>query len=97
MARHFAITLSATLEVHADLAAKAKRPGQKKPFLEQKSGDDLHRASGTWRKRTMVVDRDNDRYTKVVTDPKTGKELYRNEEPLSKHQGRGSAKTDRHK
>ena len=40
----------------------------------------------------MVVDRDRDRYKKVVTDPVTGEELYRKEEPLSEHSDRGSAK-----
>ena len=29
---------------------------------------------------------------KVVTDPVTGEELYRKEEPLSEHRDRGSAK-----
>ena len=95
LSRHVKVTLEDSITVHADLGAKARHPGDKKPFLEQKTGDDFHRESGTWRKRTMVVDRENDRYLKIVIDPATNKEVYRNEEPLSEHQGRGSAKGKR--
>ena len=92
LTRHIYVNIKDTLVVSDDLAIKAKRVGQRKPFLEQKIGSDLHHATGTRRHRVMVVDRDRDRYKKVVTDPVTGEELYRKEEPLSEHRDRGSAK-----
>ena len=91
LARHIQVNIESTVVVRDDLAVKAKR-GPGKPFLEQKIGSDFHRATGTWRHRVMVVDRDRDHYKKVVTDPVTGEELYRKEEPLSEHTDRGSAK-----
>ena len=40
----------------------------------------------------MVIDRENDLYKEVVTDPDTGKIIHQCEEPLSEHVGHGSAK-----
>ena len=68
LTRHIYVNIKDTLVVSDDLAIKAKRVGQRKPFLEQKIGSDLHHATGTRRHRVMVVDRDRDRYKKVVTD-----------------------------
>jgi hypothetical protein len=36
------------------------RPGEKRPFLEQKGGYDLHRKSGKWNKRSRTIDRDGE-------------------------------------
>jgi len=71
---------------------KGKHPEGKKPFIEQVSGDDYNRDIGEWRKLERVIDRDNDAYKEVITDPKTGKVIKHCEEPLSKHTGHGSAK-----
>ena len=38
------------------------------------------------------IDRDNNKYKEVVTDPETGKVVHHCEEFLSKHKGHGSAK-----
>ena len=76
LVRHIEVRLESTVRVTSDLAVKGRRNGERKPFVEQKVGNDVHRATGTWRNRRMVVDRDNDRYLKVVTDPKTGEEFY---------------------
>ena len=40
----------------------------------------------------QVVDRINNRYRKLVIDPQTGEKLRDVDEPLSDHQGYGSAK-----
>ena len=63
-----------------------------RPFYETKSGADLHRATGRWMERDLVVDRENDRYIERVVDPETGKVIHVCEEPLSEHQGHGTAK-----
>jgi hypothetical protein len=81
-----------TLEFHASLGFKVKRQGGDKPSLEGKTGDDLHRKTGKWMKKEQVVDRENDQYKEVVTDPESGKEVHRCEEPLSQHRDHGSAK-----
>jgi len=74
---------------------KGKRPGKKKPFIEQISGADLFRKIGRWMHLSRVIDRENDWYSKVITDPVTGKIVYRCEEPLSKHTGHGSARHEK--
>lgn len=56
------------------------------------SGDDLHRKSGKWYKKERIIDRDNDSYKEIVIDPDTGLVIHSCEEPLSQHQGHGSAK-----
>ncbi len=76
---------------------KVKHPGEKKPFIEQVSGDDLFRDTGVWRKLDRVIDRDNAAYKEVITDPKTGKVIKHCEEPLSKHTGHGSVQQKKDK
>ena len=71
---------------------KQKRPGHKKPIYESVSGDDLHRATGQWNKLTREIDRENNLYKEVITNPESGDVLRHCEEPLTDHFGRGSAK-----
>jgi DNA-directed RNA polymerase subunit RPC12/RpoP len=91
-ARHFEVVISGTIEVHEKLGLKARHGATGKPFLESVSGDDLHRKSGKWMTLERVIDRENDRYKEVVTDPVTGEIIHLCEEPLSQHQGHGSDK-----
>jgi len=42
--------------------------------------------------REMIVDREGNRYLEKVTDPETGEVVHSCEEPLSEHQGHGTAK-----
>ena len=77
------------------LGLKVKDPlltGRNKFRVEQVCGDELRRASGTWVKKVRVIDRENDKYLEVVTDPVTGEIVHRCDEPLSEHFGHGSAK-----
>src|SRR5688572_4980586 len=57
--------------LHEDASLKVKRTGGKEPFLELKSGESLEHRTGIWRNRVQRIDRDNDRYDKVVTDQET--------------------------
>jgi hypothetical protein len=84
--------LLATSKSRATLAAKLKRGGKGKPAVELKQGDDFHHQTATWRHRAQRLDRESDRWDKVVTDPETGQILYENHEPLSDHQDRGTAR-----
>jgi hypothetical protein len=54
--------------------------------------DDFYHETGEWRRLHQVFDRAKDWYSKIVTDPETGKILYKFEERLSEHRGHGSAK-----
>ena len=65
-----------SLQFHSELKYKAV-------------GDTLHRILGRWMRLERVIDRENDAYKEIVTDPKTGYEIHKNEEPLSKHLGHG--------
>lgn len=90
----FNVSLSSKVKLRGMLGAKAKRANAKKPFLELKTGQDFHRKSGRWNVLWRKIDRDNDRYQELITDPATGKVIRRTSEPLSHHRGHGSAKTN---
>jgi hypothetical protein len=80
-----------TVRVYGSLALKGKRPGEKRPFVKQKHGRDLHRDTGEVREVHRVIDRDNDRYTETIRSPTQG--VVRSvDEPLREHRGHGAAK-----
>lgn len=95
--RKFHVVLQDTMTFKKKLLIKGRHSKGRKPFIEEVSGDDLHRKSGEWMKLRRVIDRDNDIYHEVVIDPKTGKVIHECKEPLSKHRGHGSAKHKRKK
>ena len=68
------------------------RTGKAKLRQDFFSGDDLHRNTGKWYKKERRIDKDKNIYKEVVTDPETGEVIRFCEEPLSLHQGHGSAK-----
>jgi hypothetical protein len=70
---------------------KHKNP-EGKTLAEGLSGDDLHRKSGKWMKKERLINRAEDRYKEVITDPETGGVVHHCDEPLSQHRGHGSAK-----
>jgi hypothetical protein len=87
------LTLSGQVSVHSKLGRKARRAGEKKPFLEAVSGDDLRKRDGRWMKKKRVIDREADTYDEIVIDPQAGETVHECHEPLSGHRGHGSAKT----
>jgi DNA-directed RNA polymerase subunit RPC12/RpoP len=91
----FEIVMNETLEMHEKIKLKAKDKNKKKPVIEYISGDDFHRKSGKWNSLERVIDRQNDKYKEVITNSRTGEFIRYCEEPLSKHQGHGSAKEKR--
>ena len=74
-----------------------KQTGKNKTTYERLSGDDLEKKSGKWKKKERIIDRENDRYMEKVIDPETGEVTRHCDEPLSKHQGHGSAKKIKNK
>jgi hypothetical protein len=80
------------MEIHERADVKARRAGVGRPFLEQRVGDDFHRASGTWRRIRRVIDREKNRYVETVTD--AGGQVVRDVDvPLDEHRGHGSDAT----
>jgi hypothetical protein len=69
-----------------------KGVGKKKPVVEGKAGQDLHRKTGTWSDRDFQTDRQNKSIRERITDQQTGKVLRQYDEPLTQHTGRGSPK-----
>jgi hypothetical protein len=84
----------AVTTARVSLSTKGKRPGVKKPLFETRTGEDLHRATGSWNKLDRLIDREGDRYREVVTNPETGEVIHSCDEPLSKHKSHGSAKAN---
>lgn len=50
---------------------------------------DVTRSTGRLSNVVRIIDRGEDTYSKAITDVLTGEEVYRVNEPLSEHQGRG--------
>lgn len=72
---------------------KARKPGRK-PFLEQFTGANFFWKEQRWLDRLMRIDRRNNQYQEVVTDPGTGAIIHKCEEPLSEHTGHGDARKE---
>lgn len=90
--RTFHVHIHESITFREKLGMKARHRGKGKPYLESISGDDLHRKSGKWMKLERTIDRENDKYHEVISDPSIGKIVHECEEPLSEHSGHGAAK-----
>ena len=84
------IVESATLR--DGLEVKAKRPGQKKPYIEDRGVPSFSRRLKKIVLHERRIDRDNDRYFERVSDYESGEIIHHQEEPLSAHRGHGGAK-----
>lgn len=93
--RHIEVRICLAVETHSDLGLKHRRLGAKRPISEQKHGDSFSKRLGRWMRRSRVVDRENNRYIETVIDPQTGEAIHHCDEPLSDHQGHGSAKASK--
>jgi len=93
VSRRYDVNISETLTFHSKLTAKGRHSDEKRPFVEQTVGDDLHRKSGRWMKLHRLIDRMNNWYHERVTDAATGKIVHECSEALTKHRGHGSAKS----
>lgn len=77
------------------IGMKAKRIGQKKPFVESISTPSHSRKLGKLVHHERLIDRDNDLYHEKVTDYESGNTIHEQKEPLSEHIGHGSDKSKR--
>lgn len=81
-----------TLIARDGYGLKAKRSGQKKPYVEDMSMPVYSHSRGKHVHKERVIDRDSDRYVEKITDYETGEVIHHCEEALSQHQGHGDAK-----
>ena len=68
---------------------------KKNPRVECKVGASYSHDKKKCMHREMYVDKRQDQYREVVSDPDTGEVIHQCEEPLSKHRGHGDAKPGR--
>jgi hypothetical protein len=90
--RHVQVSVYDTARVKEKLQLKGRHAVGGKPFTEQVHGDDLERKSGKWMILRRIIDRANDWYHELITDPETGTTVHECKEPLSQHRGHGAAK-----
>lgn len=90
--RLYAKELNATIDLHSSLGYKGRRGGKSKPFRWGVVKDSLSIKIGQWMRLTRLFDKETDIYEEVVIDPDTGEVVHQIKEPLTKHQGHGSAK-----
>ena len=86
------VTIVESVVARDGLGMKAKRPGQKKPYVESISTPSHSRCTGKVVHHERLIDRDNNRDEEKVTDYETGEIIHHQAEPLSEHFGHGSAK-----
>lgn len=86
------LNLEGKVEAHGLLKFKQKRIGHKKPVMEGESGASWSHKLRRFIRRVRRIDRAGNLYTETVTDPLTGDAIHECEEPLTDHQGHGSAK-----
>lgn len=67
-------------------------PAKKQVRISFFEGDDLCKTDGKRMKKSRTVDKNNDQYTEIITNPETGEVIRCCIEPLSEHTGHGSAK-----
>jgi len=75
--------------------SRSSRDAAGRWFAKVKAGDEFFHLTQRWHQLFRRIDRDADRYTEQITDAETGEVIKSVEEPLSEHQGYGSAKTIR--
>jgi len=90
--RNYHASILETVIDRNGIGVKAKRAGEKKPYIEDLGVPDYSRSLDKVAHRARVIDRDNDRYFEKITDYESGDVIHHCDEPLSQHQGHGNAK-----
>lgn len=86
------ITIGSEAEITGMKAKKPALTGRKKNIWDWSNEKTVRSDNGTPVRRFKLVDRENDHYEEIVTDLSTGEIIHECNEPLSEHQGHGSAK-----
>lgn len=88
----FFVSINEKVTLRDGLGLKAKRPGDKRPYVESLNIPDYSARLNKVVHKTRVIDRDNDRYSEAVIDYDSGEIIHHSDEPLSQHRNHGSAK-----
>jgi hypothetical protein len=86
------ITVEDKITIHERIRMRSKEPGFREYAGETICGDEWSSSHQMWVTKTRAIDEKHDRYEERVIDPETGAILHECAEPLSAHQGHGSAK-----
>lgn len=89
------LTEDDSIKIHNGVEGKIKNSNyssKKNPRVAFFQGDDQRKSDGKWMEKEKLLDKDNDEYKEIVIDPETGDVIHHCEQPLSDHQGHGSAK-----
>jgi hypothetical protein len=84
-------TLSVGLKELVKLKGRSG-PGKSGIRRELVQGDELTTITGLWARKHRLMDKDEDQYRELVIEEISGKVLRDVSEPLTSHQGRGSAR-----
>ena len=98
--RAVSVTVTETVKLSAGYRVQGysetrrpKKPGKsRKPFIDDKSMDEVYRVDGQTYRVERTLDHENDSYKEKITNPRTGEVVKHVEEKLSEHHGHGSAK-----
>ena len=83
-----------TLKTHdAGVMQRKWKPAKKHFVVDEKVGTDWSYEFKKFVEFHRIIDKENDRYYERIVDPDTGDVIREVDEPLSTHQGHGSAKT----
>lgn len=93
--RTFSVSIISSATARDGVGIKAKRPGQKKPYIESVSMPTQSTRTGRMVHHERLIDRDNNQYQEKVTDYETGEVIHHQVEPLTDHVGHGSARAKR--
>lgn len=92
VSRLYTVHLFSQLLAADGYGAIGKRPGKKKPFVEEMSMPEYSYSKEKIVHKYRLIDRDNDKYAEKISDYQSGEIIHQCEEPLTKHFGHGSAK-----
>jgi ribosomal protein S27AE len=87
-------SITETVIARDGIGMKAKRTGEKKPYIEDLAKPDYSKSLDKLVYRERIIDRDNDQYYEKLTDYESGEVIHHCKEPLSQHQGHGAAKSN---
>ncbi len=93
--KYMNMSITDGIGLYDSLGAQAKDPnypGKRKIRWETFVGWERSNKLQKMVYKTRTIDRANDTYQEIVTDPKTGEIIHHCEEPLSEHFGHGTAK-----
>ena len=94
-ARSIFASVTESVVLRDGVGMKARRVGQKKPFVESISMPSHSRTLDKLVHHERLIDRDNNLYHEKVTEYESGNTIHEQQEPLSEHAGHGSDKKKR--